>query len=154
MKRCPTISENSYFKMYWDGLILIFAIWNCVMVPLTLFFDQFDDYFSQMNYYQGINIISIILFFVDILFQMNTTYYDNDGEEIENKKKIICHYMQHMFIIDFLSAIPWEYMSKKSAWRMLNILKIVRLLKLGDIINKANFDEETKSLLRICKLIF
>lgn len=59
-----------------------------------------------------------------------------------------------MFIIDFLSAIPWEYMSKKSAWRMLNILKIVRLLKLGDIINKANFDEETKSLLRISKLIF
>lgn len=37
---------------------------------------------------------------------------------------------------------------------MLNLLKIVRLSKLGEIINKANFDEEIKSYLRISKLIF
>ena len=84
---------------------------------------------------------------------MNTTYYDNDGEEIEDKKKIMQHYLQGMFIIDLLSAIPWEYMSV-SLLRMLNLLKIVRLQKLGDIINKSNVDEEMKSLLRICKLVF
>ena len=84
---------------------------------------------------------------------MNTTYYDNDGEEIDDKKKIIKHYVKGMFIVDLLSAIPWEY-TPSTTLRLLNILKIVRLLKLGDIINKANFHEETKSLLRIFKLIF
>ena len=58
-----------------------------------------------------------------------------------------------MFIIDLLSAIPWEYLTS-SPIRLLNLLKIVRLQKLSDIINKANFDEETKSLLRICRLVF
>lgn len=90
---------------------------------------------------------------MDIVLQMNTTYYDSDGEEIEDKKKILKHYVSGIFIIDFVSAIPWEYITK-SKWRLLNILKIVRLLKLGDIINKANFDEETKSLLRTGKLVF
>lgn len=53
-----------------------------------------------------------MLFVLDIIFQMNTTYYDNDGEEIEDKKKIIKHYIGGMFIIDLLSAIPWEYQSE------------------------------------------
>ena len=126
MRQCPTIPENSLFKIYWDAIILVLAIWNCVMVPLTLFFNEFDEYFSDQDYYQGINIFSIVLFLLDILFQMNTTYYDSDGEEIEDKKKILKHYLSGMFLIDLLSAIPWEYISDGPV-RLLNLLKIIRL---------------------------
>lgn len=45
MRRCPTIRENDVFKMYWDGLILMFAIWNCFLVPLVLFFDEIEEFF-------------------------------------------------------------------------------------------------------------
>ena len=109
VRMCPTIPENSLVKMYWDGIILLFALWNCFMVPLTLFFRSFREYFYDQDYYICINVIQIVLFFLDIIFQMNTTYYDNDGEEIEDKQKIIKHYLKGMFFIDLLSAIPWEY---------------------------------------------
>jgi len=149
-----TFRQNDNFKLWWDSLILIFAIWNCFTVPLVLFFDEIDEMLAQETYYDVINWISIFLFITDIILQMNTTYYDSDGEEIEDKKKIVRHYIMGMFVIDFISALPIEKLFPGSSLRIFNILKIVRLTKLGDIINKANFDEETKSMLRISKLIF
>ena len=47
VRLCPTIRENDLFKLYWDAIILIYAIWNCFMVPLVLFFEEFDEYFKE-----------------------------------------------------------------------------------------------------------
>jgi hypothetical protein len=85
---------------------------------------------------------------------MNTTYYDSDGEEIYNKRKIITHYIFGMFIIDLVSAPPIETLAPGSQWRLLNILKIIRVFRLTSIINKMNVDEETKSQLRMLYLVF
>jgi hypothetical protein len=81
---------------------------------------------------------------------MNTTYYDNDGEEIFSKRKIIVNYMKGMLIIDILSSIPID----SGNWKIINILKLVRVFKLPGIINKMNADEETKSVLRLGFLVF
>lgn len=91
---------------------------------------------------------------LDILIQMNSTYYDSDGEEIYNKRKIMTHYFFGMFFIDLVSAPPIETLFPGSQWRLLNILKIIRVFKLTAIINKMNVDEETKSQLRMMYLVF
>jgi len=76
---------------------------------------------------------------------MNTTYYDADGDEIFIKSKIRFHYIRGMFFVDTVSAPPIEIILPGSQWRLLNILKILRVFKLTGIINKMNVDEETKS---------
>lgn len=81
---------------------------------------------------------------------MNTTYYDSDGEEIFIKKKIRQNYIQGFFFIDLLSSIPFDLIYSGSLFRLINILKIIRIKKLTAIINKLNVDEEKKSFLRIC----
>jgi len=45
---------------------------------------------------------------MDIFLQMNTTYYDSEGDEISQKRKIVAHYMRGMFTIDLLSSLPLD----------------------------------------------
>ena len=56
---------------------------------MALAFDEMDEDFAKSRIYNVIDLIGNVFFFMDIILQMNTTYYDRDGEEIFNKKKII-----------------------------------------------------------------
>ena len=75
---------------------------------MALSFDEMDEDFKASVFYNTIDSIGNIFFFMDILLQMNTTYYDRDGEEIYNKKKIRIHYIFGMFLVDLLSSLPIE----------------------------------------------
>jgi hypothetical protein len=77
---------------------------------------------------------------------MNTTYYDSDGQEIFNKRKIRLNYLFGMLTVDVVSSIPIEIILPGSYLRMFNILKIIRVFRLTTIINKMNAEEETKSV--------
>lgn len=77
---------------------------------------------------------------------MNTTYYDSDGQEIFNKRKIRLNYLFGMFFIDLVSSLPIEIILPGSYLRMFNILKIIRVFRLTTIINKMNAEEESKSV--------
>ena len=85
---------------------------------------------------------------------MNTSYYNAEGEEIMEKKKIRIHYLFGMFFIDLLSSLPIEIFFPGHWLRVLNVLKIIRVFRLTGIINKMNVDEEAKSLYRVYQLIF
>ena len=151
-----TIRENDGLKFYWDTVILILALFNSITIPLTIFFEDINTDFSSSEAYNIVNIVATAFFFLDILFQMNTTYYNSDGDEIYDKKKIIKNYLTGMFIIDFLSSLPMEYITIEGweALRLINILKIIRVKKLTGIINKMNVDEEIKSRFRMFYLVF
>lgn len=98
---------------------------------------------------------SVAVFILDIYFQMNTTYYDSDGEEIFNKTKIRAHYARGLFAIDLVSSLPFGEMGPDFAsLRALTILKVVRVLRLTTVINKMDSDEEDKSLLRLLYIVF
>lgn len=72
-----------------------------------------------------------------------------------NKKKIRYHYVfGGFFMIDFMSSIPIEIMFPESYWRIITILKLLRIKKLTQIINKMNVDEERKSIYRMMQLVF
>jgi hypothetical protein len=58
--------------------------------------------------YQIINYASTIFFILDIVLQLNTTFYDSDGEEVYNKRRIRTNYLRGMFSIDLVSSIPIE----------------------------------------------
>jgi len=95
------------------------------------------------------------VFFMDIILNLNTTFYDIDGEEIIERKKIIKNYVFGMFSIDLISSLPLESIpSIPTQFRILNMLKIIRVGRITTIINKANFAEETKSRLRIYQIVF
>jgi hypothetical protein len=144
-----SIRQNDPWKLYWDSIILGFAIFNSITIPLALSFEEINETLYANKLYVIIDTASIVFFLSDIFFQMNTTYYDSDGEEIFQKSKIRKNYLFSSFTIDLLSSLPIEILFPGSVLRILNVLKIIRVLRLTAIINKMNVDEETKSLLRM-----
>lgn len=115
---------------------------------MALAFDEMDEDFAKSLVYNVIDLIGNVFFFMDIILQMNTTYYDRDGEEIFNKKKIRVHYIFGMFLVDLSSSLPIEVVCPPlpQYTRLLNILKIIRVRRLTTVINKMNVDEEIKSV--------
>jgi len=98
-------------KLYWDGLILVFAFLNSLSIPLVLAFDQIEEEFRNWAAYIIIDGAANVFFIVDIIVQMNTTYYDSDGEEVFKKSRIMKNYLCGMFPVDLLSSIPFELLT-------------------------------------------
>ena len=98
-------------KLYWDGLILVFALFNSLTIPLILAFDQIEEAFSDIPAYTIIDTSANIFFILDIIVQMNTTYYDSDGEEVFKKSRIRKNYLCGMFPVDLLSSIPYDILT-------------------------------------------
>lgn len=72
------------------------------------------------------------MFAVDILVNFNTTYLDDTGEEIKNRKDIINNYLKGMFIIDLMATVPFYEMfcillsgNISSFVKTLSILKLI-----------------------------
>lgn len=80
--------SNDFWKIYWDALILVIAVFNSIFIPITLSFGEIKEYLNNQQWYKIVDYTSIVLFISDIFIMMNTTYYDSDGEEIFSKKKI------------------------------------------------------------------
>ena len=131
VEKRPLLRENDTIKFWWDLIILGFAIFNSVFIPMTLSFDEIDDTMRNNLVYNIIDQIANVFYFVDIFLGFNTSYYDDfEGDEIFDKKKIIRHYFFGKFSIDFLSSLPIDQFFPGSPFRIINMLKIVRIQKL------------------------
>jgi hypothetical protein len=74
-------SFKAWWIPYWDGLIILLALVNCLMVPLETAIDlEYTNYFM----YDIMNVVFDLLFFADILISFNTTYEENN-EEISDR---------------------------------------------------------------------
>jgi hypothetical protein len=55
-----------------------------------------------------------------------------------------------MFIVDFLSTVPWDAIPGIGKnFRLLSILKVVRITRLTKMVNKLAFEEETKAVSKL-----
>jgi len=78
---------------------------NSIVFPITMCFygDDFDNKFA--NWFDN---FSIICFWIDIILNFRTTYYDADSNEVVNGKLIAREYISSItFWIDLLAAIPF-----------------------------------------------
>jgi hypothetical protein len=80
-------------KFYWDQVILIIAIYNCVFIPLTLCFQEINILMSKQVWHTVINLGSTFFFILDIFLEFNTTYVSSTGEEIKDRSKIAKNYL-------------------------------------------------------------
>lgn len=94
------------------------------------------------------------LFTLDIFLTFRTTFISSkSGIEISNPKEIATNYMFGRFWIDFFTVFPFAYISFLKIFRVIGILKVTRVLRLGNIIDKLNAEEEFKQTLNLFKLV-
>lgn len=129
-----------------------------MQIPFTLAFKPDDD--SIGSVVSGYLIDIIFLF--DIVFNLRTTYVNaKNGLEVFDGKLIAKGYIFHWrFITDIISIIPFEVIyelatkSKNAQFKIFDLLKLIRLLRLGRIITYLKFKSTVKIGFRVIQLIF
>lgn len=61
-----TIRANDPWKFWWDIVILVFAIFNSLTIPLTLTFEEINKQLSENTFYNTVNYASVFFFLLDI----------------------------------------------------------------------------------------
>lgn len=91
---------------------------------------------------------------MDILLTFRTTFYNKRGEEVFDSKQIAIDYLTSIrFYFDFLSCIPWDLMvetqAEKDALRITGILKLIRITRIAEILQKVELRDDKKALIQI-----
>lgn len=148
-------------RVVWEILVTLVLLYLAFIIPYTSAFEP-----SNQNLLETIDLISLIVFSIDILLNFNTAYY-NKGEIVTNRVKIAKNYAKFWLWIDSFSAIPFNYIFVQSSHhiqtvnffklaRELKLLKLVRLSQLKTLIFRLEdqiANEKFVSLLMILKLL-
>jgi len=116
------IRHDSKPRMMWDMLMMLLLVWVCLSMPYTMGFGQADIL-------RDIDRVCDVLFLLDVAFNFRTTYIDRDDIIVTNGQKMALHYLKTWFFIDFVSSVPWDFVTAG----LLPKLQPARLLKIGKI---------------------
>lgn len=145
-------------RIRWEILIVLIATFNGFVLPYQV---AFLTHYGSFDYYDIIDIVIDIIFWIDILINFRTTYLDTkSSEEIMDAKMIALKYVRGRFWIDLLSVLPVNYLeyiipdASTSTLQFLGLLKLVRIVRFGKLITFLNLMHEIKNTLKIVKLVF
>ena len=85
--------------MGWDILVLVLVVWLAIYLPLIIAFPNLQI--------KPLDITIVVIFMLDIVITLRTTFFDREGDEIIDQQLIAFNYiMTYQFYLDVLSAIP------------------------------------------------
>ncbi|XP_034415202.1 potassium voltage-gated channel subfamily H member 6 [Cyclopterus lumpus] len=145
----------SSFKAFWDWIILLLVLYTAVFTPYsaTFLLDEHRDLRQRGCGYtcNPLNVADLlvdVLFIVDIVINLRTTYVDQNDEVVTLPSRIAKHYIKGWFPIDLFAAIPFDliiYGSGSDEVRTLpkmatltSLLKTARLLRLVRVARKLD----------------
>lgn len=108
-----------------------------------------------------LNSVIDFIFGVDIYVQFKTTFYDPlSGDEVFDKKVIFWTYLKGRFIVDFMATVPFDNITyaitrqRISILPLFSLLKLIRITRLGRIIERMNVREHIKLMMKLSQIIF
>ncbi|CAG12652.1 unnamed protein product, partial [Tetraodon nigroviridis] len=111
----------SPFKAFWDWIILILVLYTAVFTPYSAAFllDEHRDLRQRGCGYtcNPLNVADLmvdVLFIVDIVINLRTTYVDHNDEVVTQQSRIAKHYIQGWFSIDLFAAVPFDLLMFRS----------------------------------------
>jgi hypothetical protein len=123
-------------RIIWDLLQGIIVMYSVIIIPYRIAFESPPE--------GGWFIFETILditFLMDIGINFNTAFYrENSTEIVTDRFTIAVTYLKGWFFVDLLCIIPFEIMGSASEFRVVKMLKLVRLLKVMKFVEK--FEEE------------
>eukprot|EP00347_Sterkiella_histriomuscorum_P006771 403351490 len=155
-------SYKSKYRMYWDLVIILLALYNCIMIPIEISYG--DDFFNEKDKRQiGLFEYSIdALFGFDILMSFRTSYLNvTSGKEITSSRDIAQRYIKSGGLaFDLISTIPIDDLISQMIppetakhLGLLGLIKMTRMLRLRKIITFMNVQQSLKVSLRMFQLI-
>lgn len=93
---------------------------------------------------------------IDIPVHCFIRYYNKDGDEVTSCGAISKHYLRSVqFYIDLLVCLPLEYFDIFQTWIVpVRMIKLLKFKLLSNWINKLNLGTQSKSIIKVCAVIF
>ncbi|XP_041939359.1 potassium voltage-gated channel subfamily H member 6 isoform X1 [Alosa sapidissima] len=143
----------SPFKAVWDWVILILVLYTAVFTPYSAAFllDERELGIGSADGACGYacnplgvaDVVVDVLFIVDIVINLRTTYVDRIDEVVTQPRRIAVHYLKGWFFIDLVAAIPFDLLvfrsgSDETTTTLIGLLKTARLLRLVRVARKLD----------------
>lgn len=133
--------SESMLICVWDGLMTAILLFTSVFRPYQVAFDSESIYSVGWNV---ANLIFEIMFFVDILVEFNTAFYETDFNLVEDRKKIAQNYLGDQFLLDFTALVPIDYILilaqvdiKQEIIICFRLYKMIRFTRLFKVYNEV-----------------
>lgn len=143
------IRSSSSLKFYWDVFIIILVIYNTFAVPFDAAFVQRGSKSSLVSTSTLDRIIDS-LFCLDVIFSFRTSYFDNEGEEVLEGKKIATSYIKNgRFFIDFIASVPLDLLISRftksdKGLNFVSLIKLIRVWRINRLISMTKLKTEFK----------
>lgn len=148
------LDPESKLRKTWDMIIGLIMVYVVITTPLLVSFIDSRLYDGWFWIDLSINFV----FIFDIFFNLNTSFYDDEGMLIVVRKAIFKNYLKTWLMFDLLACIPFEIiqlasgddssMGKLIKLRMLpKIFRIARLIKMVKHVKKSSFTVQVQEIL-------
>ncbi|PIK57315.1 hyperpolarization-activated (Ih) channel [Apostichopus japonicus] len=167
------IHPCSSFRFYWDLVMVLLLMANLVILPVVISFFRNEGLSTGWVIF---NCCSDTFFILDVVFNFRTGITDQKTAEqvILEPKTIAIHYLKTWFLIDTVSAIPFDYVfllvdddgdpnlvnisHALGILRLFKLLSLLRLLRLSRLVRFIRQWEQVftvaSAFMKIFKLIF
>ncbi|UJR14106.1 hypothetical protein I4U23_001102 [Adineta vaga] len=144
------IFHYSPIKAAWDWFILLLVIYTAIVTPYIAAFLMHEDGPNKQRSRpsRALNVIELIvdvMFIIDLLVNLRTTYVERNEELVTRASKIAKHYLKGWFLIDVTAAIPFDILFSfvqtqggGESTVLMGLLKTARLLRLVRIARKLD----------------
>jgi len=157
--RAGLIAPDAKRKGQWDWFVLLLVLYTSITVPFCV---VFYDLTSIDVSYGGFAVDTLvdICYLVDIFVSLRTTYYDNDGQLVLDKKVVRARYLKAWFWLDVFASFPYMHVAElifinsseeaPASLRLPSLAKLLRMVRLGKKIDRLS----TSKIFRIGQFTF
>lgn len=136
----------------WQSIVTLLLFYITFMLTYELTFIEQPTLFFRISEYT-----TSVIFFLDILFNFNLSYYKSTQNLVYSRKKIALNYLKFWFWMDIISAFPfyifdffkkYNFIQNIKTTKVFKYIKIVRLSRLVKYFSKIfpNSDKDRYKL--------
>ena len=153
---CGIIPPNHWFKGVWNGVVSVLLVYTATVMPFRMAFVEEEEEGGWQAWEYVVNAI----FFGDVLVTGCSAYYDNDGQLVTHRGKILWNYARNWLAIDLVACMPFSLFDSSmpsassnvgysSLLRLLRVPRLYRLFRISRLLKAIKQSGESGCLVRI-----
>lgn len=139
------IYPDDKFKKIWNLVMGLLIIYVSIVLPFRVCFMEDDSEFQNLDYFTD------SCFYLDMIVNFFSVYYDANDDLIVSHKKIVMKYLTGWFILDFIAIFPFDAIILDSKYnsliRVARLPKLYRLVRITKLIRMLKIFKEKKKIL-------
>lgn len=152
---CGIFHPSCTFKNIWNFLLIMLLIYTATIMPYRIAFVDPEKH----SFWWFLELFIDSLFFLDVIVNINSAYYDSEGQLVKSRKRIFLRYLRTWLIIDTIACFPFNLIEEdddsrtqtnyNSLLRLARLPRLYRLMRVSRIFKMFKHVKDNELLERI-----